>query len=331
MTTPISLVGTASYLPETVRDNAFFGESGSQSPMFKGSRFRHHVAPGETATDMVERAARKLGEKLNLSFARDVDIILTNVPCLDQPFTGCGAAVAQALGAKPRWIVDMQNTGCVSFVFMLDLARALISSSGARSALLCNVQNTAGRVFAHPENRTRPQSAIPGDGCGVGYVVANDESPVRAIATRSYGEYSGDMRLASDDGQMWWEPRKTPLYIDFSESRMGKIVARGNQLVPQIVREACKEAQIHPSAIDVLVTNQPNATFLRNWREALELPEHKHVHTFDQHGTLFGAAMPIAIEKATESVLKPGSTLALGGFSHAGDYAGAAIIEWRGR
>ena len=51
MTTPISLVGTASYLPETVRDNAFFGESGSQSPMFKGSRFRHHVAPGETATD----------------------------------------------------------------------------------------------------------------------------------------------------------------------------------------------------------------------------------------------------------------------------------------
>jgi 3-oxoacyl-[acyl-carrier-protein] synthase-3 len=214
---------------------------------------------------------------------------------------------------------------------MLELARALMSSSPARTALLCNVQNTAGRVFAHPENRTRPQSAIPGDGCGVGYVVANDESPVRALCTRSYGEYADDMRLANDDGEKWWEPRKRPLYIDFDESRMGKIVARGNQLVPAIVREACKEAAISPRALDVLVTNQPNATFLRNWREALELPEHKHVHTFDQHGNLVGAAMPIAIEKAAQSQLAPGSILALGGFSHAGDYAGAAIIEWRGR
>jgi 3-oxoacyl-[acyl-carrier-protein] synthase-3 len=329
--TPISLVGTASYLPETVRDNAFFGAQGNASPMFKGSRFRHHVARDETATDMVERAARKLGEKLGLNFERDVDIILTNVPCLDQPFTGCGASVARVLGAKPRWIFDMQNTGCVSFVFMLELARVLMSTGQAKSALLCNVQNTAGRVFSHPENRTRPQSAIPGDGCGVAYVVANEESPVRAIRTRSYGEYADDMRVSNDDGEYWWEPRAKPMYIDFSESRVGKIVARGNQLVPAIVREACKEAGVTSREIDVLVTNQPNATFLRNWREALELPEHKHVHTFDNHGNLFGAAIPISIERAAGEGLKNGGTLAIGGFSHAGDYAGAAIIDWRAR
>jgi 3-oxoacyl-[acyl-carrier-protein] synthase-3 len=327
----MSLISTASYLPETVRENAFFGESGSASPMFKGSRYRHHVAPEETVTAMIERAARKLGDKLNLSFDRDVDIILTNVPCLDQPFTGAGASVAHALGIKPRFILDMQNTGCVSFVFMLEMARIIMGSTTAKTALLCNVQNTAGRVFAHPENRTRPQSAIPGDGCGVGYVVANGESPVRAIRTRSFGEYADDMRLGTDDGEKWWAPRKKPLYIDFTESRMGKIVARGNQLVPTMVREACKEAGIAARNVDVLVTNQPNATFLRNWREALELPEERHVHTFDQHGNLFGAAIPIAIEKAVEQGMKQGATLALGGFSHAGDYAGAAIIEWRGK
>ena len=329
--TPMSLIGTASYLPETVRDNAFVGGGDSAHPMFKGSRFRHHVARDETATSMIERAAHKLAHKLNLDFARDVDIILTNVPCLDLPFTGCGASVAHVLGARPRFILDLQNTGCVSFVFMLELAQALMSTSSAKTALLCKVQNTAGRVFAHPENLTRPQSAIPGDGCGVGYVVANQESPVRAICTQNYGEYAEDMRLGNDDGDRWWEPRQRPMYIDFTESRMGKIVARGNRLVPTMVREACKKAGVQARDIDVLVTNQPNATFLRNWREALELPEGKHVHTFDQHGNLFGAAIPIAIEKAEAGELKPGSTLALGGFSHAGDYAGAAIIEWRGK
>ncbi len=328
--TAMSLVAAASYLPEAVRDNAFFGESSSKSPMFTGSRYRHHVAEGETATSMIERAAEKLGERLNLSFARDVDIILTNVPCLDQPFTGVGASVARRLGARPRWILDMQNTGCVSFVFMLDVARALMRSSGAKSALLCNVQNTAGRVFAHPENRKKPQSAIPGDGCGVGYVVENGESPVCAIQTRSYGEYADDMQIKSEDGGNWWDPRTTPLHIDFTESRLGKIVARGNQLVPEIVQSACAEAGVRSSDIDVLVTNQPNATFLRNWREALLLPPEKHVHTFDEHGNLFGAAMPICIERAlANGALTKGKTLALGGFSHAGDYAGAAIIRWQ--
>lgn len=328
---PLSLVGTASYLPETVRDNAFFGCTDTKNPMFKGSRTRHHVADGETAVQMIERAARRLGENLDLDFGRDVDVLLTNVSCLDQPFTGCGASVARVLGCKPRWIIDMQNTGCVSFVFMLDLARALIRS-GARSALLCNVQNAGGRIFAHPENRARPQSAIPGDGCGVGYVVANDESPVRAIETLSHGEYADDMRVKSEDGEAWWAPRSGPLHIDFTQSRIGKIVSRGNQLVPKIVTKACAEAGISVSDIDVLVTNQPNKTFLRNWREALLMPEEKHVHTFEDHGNLFGAAMPISIEKAAlQGTLTNGSTLAIGGFSHAGDYSGAAIVDWRGQ
>jgi 3-oxoacyl-[acyl-carrier-protein] synthase-3 len=329
--TAISLVGSASYLPETVRDNAFFGAEDSKSPMFRGSRHRRHVAPGETAAGMIEMATRKLSGKLGLQLDRDVDILLTNVPFHDVPFGGSGASVARLLGLKPQWIIDMQNTGCVSFVFMLELARALMGSSPAKTALLCNVQNTAGRIFALPGNRERPQSAIPGDGCGVSYVVANAESPVRAIYTRSYGEYANDMRVKSDDGRPWWEPGEKPFYLDFAESRVARIVLRGNRLVPEALREACRAAEVAPKDLDVLITNQPNAFFLRNWREALELPEHKHVHTFDEHGNLFGAGMPICIEKAIDAGLRDGALMAVGGFSHAGDYAGAAVIEWRRR
>jgi 3-oxoacyl-[acyl-carrier-protein] synthase-3 len=82
-------------------------------------------------------------------------------------------------------------------------------------------------------------------------------------------------------------------------------------------------------AIDLLVTNQPNSIFLRNWREALELPREKHHDTFDTYGNLFGAAIPINIEDALRSnKLAPGNLLALAGFSHAGDYAAAALIRW---
>ena len=52
--------------------------------------------------------------------------------------------------------------------------------------------------------------------------------------------------------------------------------------------------------------------------------------TFYEHGNLFGAAMPICLERANDDgKLEDGSVVVLGGFSHAGDYAAAAAIRWR--
>ncbi len=90
-TTTVSLAGVASYLPEKVVDNDFFGDPDAPRPaMFKGARLRHHVADGETAVDMIERATRKLFDRLNLDPRKDVDLILTNVSLPDSPFTGAG-------------------------------------------------------------------------------------------------------------------------------------------------------------------------------------------------------------------------------------------------
>jgi len=82
--------------------------------------------------------------------------------------------------------------------------------------------------------------------------------------------------------------------------------------------------------IDLLVTNQPNPYFLRNWREALQLPQQAHPDTFDMYGNMFGAAIPITLEHAIEAGrLKSGALLALAGFAHAGDYAAATLIRWQ--
>ena len=336
---PISLVSAASYLPENIVPNTFFTESiadgekapNSNHPMFKGTEFRHHVAEGETAIGMLERASRKLGDRLNLDFSKDVDIILINTTVLDMPFTGCGAELAHVLGAKPSWIIDVHNGGCVSFVYMMDIARSLMASSGAKTAMICNVQNAAGRIFGHPENRKLPQSAVPGDGCGVGYLVANDSSPVQSIVRRSYGEYAKDMTAVSDDGQKWWDPRETPMHIEFTENKLASIVGRGNKIVPEALYAALKEANISMQHVDKLITNQPNHTFLRNWRESVCVAEENHIHTFPEHGNLFGAALPISLARGIETgVLKKGDNLLLGGFAHAGDYACGSVVHWQG-
>jgi 3-oxoacyl-[acyl-carrier-protein] synthase-3 len=199
-----------------------------------------------------------------------------------------------------------------------------------KTALLCNVQNAAGRLFSHPETRKLKQACIPGDGCGVAYVVASGESPVKSVVLRNYCEYAGDMALVRADGTEWWEPSAASGYIDFTEAKLAQIMGRANRIVPEAIREACRRAGLDLRGIGTLITNQPNRIFLRNWREALELPPGRQVSTFERHGNLFGAALPICLEEAVLSGhLKENSHLVLGGFAHAGDIAAAAVIHWK--
>ena len=88
-------------------------------------------------------------------------------------------------------------------------------------------------------------------------------------------------------------------------------------------------ANITTDQIDTLITNQPNPVFLRNWREALQVDAEQHIDTFREYGNLFGAGIPVSLERAQQTgKLKNGSYVVLGGFSHAGDYAAAAVIRW---
>jgi 3-oxoacyl-[acyl-carrier-protein] synthase-3 len=138
------------------------------------------------------------------------------------------------------------------------------------------------------------------------------------------------MAIVRPDGSEWWEPSTAIFYVDFNESKLFHIMNRANHIVPEVIREACRRAELPTSEIDTLITNQPNNVFLRNWREALQVPSHKHITTFERHGNLFGAALPICLEVAIESgQLKSNSHLVLGGFAHAGDFAASAVIHWK--
>lgn len=329
----VSLLGVASYFPERIVTNDFFAAgAAARKGMFTAPKTRRHVGPDESAADMVTRAATRLIREQNLEPARDIDILFTNVAVPDQAFTGCGAEVAHRLGARPRWILDLHNAGCVSFVYMFELARVLMSASDARGALLCNVQNAAGRVFSNSEVRLQAQAPVPGDGCGVGYVAVGDASPVLSVLHECHGEFARDMDAAAADGRRYWEPGASPISIRFTPERVASIIQRGNRLVPDLVLRACTEARVRAADIDLLVTNQPNSIFVRNWHEALELAPEQHHDTFDTYGNLFGAAIPINIDDALRlGKLRPGMLLALGGFAHAGDYAGAALVRWRPR
>lgn len=333
----VSLIDVSTYLPgEPIGADYYaqFAESDDllDNVMFRAPKFRHHVAPDETAVDMVERAAAGLIARHGDDVLADVDVLITHTQMPDMPFYGGGGGVAHRLGMKPDWVLDLHNGGCAAFVLGLQVARQLLSSGAGRTALIAVAQNAAGQVFDQPGVRRKAQAAVPGDGAAVGLVTLSDRSPILDVQCRTYGEFAGDMTIAVDPPRKWWQPGPGEGCIGFTDAKITKVLARGNRQVPEVSYAVCDRIGIKPRDLDLFVSNQPNRVFLRNWREALELPAERHVDTFDDCGNLFAAGIPINLDRAIgDGRLRAGDVVLMAAFAHAGDFAGAAAVRWGGR
>jgi 3-oxoacyl-[acyl-carrier-protein] synthase-3 len=338
MSTPtISLLDVSTYLPGEPVGVDYYAQYASEDElrdnlMFRAPKFRHHVGPDETVTDMIERAAAGLIDRHGHDAVANVDVLITHSQMPDMPFYGGGGGIAHRLGMKPSWVIDLHNGGCAAFVLGMKLARQLLGAGEGRTALVAIAQNAAGQIFDQEGVRKKAQAAVPGDGAAVGLLAVSDQSPILDIECRTYGEYAGDMTIAVDPPRKWWQPGVGEGYIGFTESKITKVLARGNRQVPEVALAVCDRIGMSSKDIDLLVTNQPNRVFLRNWREALELPKERHRDTFDECGNLFGAGIPINFDRAvSDGQVQKGDTVLMAAFAHAGDFAGAAAVQWGGR
>ena len=333
----VSLIDVSTYLPGEPVPADYYAQFAKSDElrdnlMFRAPRYRHHVAADETAIDMVERAAAGVVDRHGHDAVADVDVLITHTQTPDMPFYGGGGGMAHRLGMKPSWVIDLHNGGCAAFVLGLKIAASLLDSGQGRSALIAVAQNAAGQIFNQPTVRRKAQAAVPGDGAAVGLVTVSDESPILDVECRTYGEYAGDMTIAVDPPRKWWQAGPGEGYIGFTESKITKVLARGNRQVPEVAYAVCDRIRLQTKDIDLLVTNQPNRVFLRNWREALEVPKEKHRDTFDDCGNLFAAGIPVNLDRAiTDGQLNKGDVVMMAAFAHAGDFAGAAAVRWGGR
>ncbi|WP_307821694.1 3-oxoacyl-[acyl-carrier-protein] synthase III C-terminal domain-containing protein [Streptomyces coffeae] len=337
LTSSIGMVGTGNYLPHEPISLESYVEAGLElspmdnGPLVRAPQWRHHVAPGDRASEMIERAAAPMFERVGVD-VRDVDVLITNVLLPDDMFTGCGADTAHRMGMSPEWIIDLHNGGCASFQYMLKLVGSIMATEGARTALIANVQNTAGQIFAQEGNRFKAHCVAAGDGCGVALVTAEpgpDTPRLLGTCTRNTPATARDLGMATSDGRHHWQTGDSVLDVQFDAAKTKETLELGNRLVPELVRELSEQCAFGIDEIDVLITNQPNRIFLRNWRNALGIDAERHIDTYDRFGNLYGAGVPVTLHEAvTAGRIKPGNLVVTAGFAHAGDFAAAAAFRW---
>ncbi|BAW10617.1 3-oxoacyl-ACP synthase [Nocardia seriolae] len=324
----------AGYLPGEPVGTEYFTQFSrsdrmAKNVMFRAPKGRHHVARDETAVDMIERAVAPLVDRHGTQQISEIDVLLTHTQLPDNPVLGAGTEAARRLDMKTRWVFDVHNGGCAAFIHMMWMARMILQTTDARTALIACAQNCAGPVFTQSDIRGLAQAPVPGDGCGVGLLVKNNSAPVLDIECRTYPEFAGDMEFSTNGERKYWEPGEGQGCVNFTESKVAKVMTRGNRLVPEVAQAVCKRIGVKSRDIDTFVTNQPNRLFLRNWNEAMELPPERHPDTFDSCGNLFAAGIPVTLDTENRAGrLRNGSVVLMAAFAHAGDFAGAAAVRW---
>ncbi len=334
----VSLADLATYRPAARVPAEFFAQFAeddelADNVMFRAPAFRHHAADGETSADMIVAAARRLQDRHGDGYLDDVDVVLTHSQLPEVPVRGCVGEVAHRLGLAPRTVLDVHNGGCAAFVHLIEIAGALLRAGGGRKALIGLAQNSAGQIFTQEQVRVKAQAAIPGDGAAVATLTLGDAgNPVLGTESRSFGQFSADMTAVAQPERKYWEAGPGQIHVGFTEAKIAKVLARGNRMVPEVAVALADRIGIRPADLDVLVTNQPNRIFLRNWREALELPESRHPDTFDECGNLFAVGIPMTLDAAIDDGrVRPGDVVMMSAFAHAGDFAAAGAIRWSGR
>ncbi|GAA4388537.1 3-oxoacyl-ACP synthase III family protein [Tsukamurella soli] len=333
----LTLFDIASYLPENRVPAEYFAQFQGDDAlagnrMFSAPKYRHHAGKDETNTDMMCSAIAELTARHGDSILDGVDLVISHSQLPDVAVVGCGGDVARRLGLDPALAIDLHNGGCAAFMLMLEITRGLFAAGSASKALLLNGVNTGVNIFTQDRVRSLSQASIPGDGASAALITTDGPTEILEVVCRQHSEYAGDMTAAIEPHRRYWEPGEGQMSVGFTESKISKVLARGNRLVPEMALEAAARRGLRGPEIDWLITNQPNRIFLRNWREALELPAEQHADTFDECGNLFSVGVPHNLDVAiTDGRIKAGQTVMLSAFAHAGDFAAAALLRFGGR
>jgi 3-oxoacyl-[acyl-carrier-protein] synthase-3 len=324
----ISIIGTGSYLPETVWTNADLVARGVETTdewIFSktGIRQRHIAADDEATSDLAVQAALRALEAANVS-ADEIDLIVlaTSSPDMIQPST---AAIVQGkLSAVNAAAFDV-GAVCAGFVYAMVTAVGMMRGFAHYKKVLVIGAETYSRIL---DWKDRTTCVFFGDGAGAvvlsetkapGYLshfIMNDGTGAEVIKFPAGGSrlpaseqtLSDGLHAFQMDGQKVW---------DFAVKAM-----------PDAVRKSCEYAGCRSQDIDMLISHQANINIIQKGMDALGLPMDKTFITIRDTANTSGASIPIALDAAVKAgKLEQSDLLALVGFG-GGLSWGSVLLKW---
>jgi 3-oxoacyl-[acyl-carrier-protein] synthase-3 len=317
------IIGTGSYLPQTVLTNADLEQKIETTAEWiverTGVEERHIAAPGETTCDLAEQAARRALEAAALE-GRDIDLIVLGTTTPDHVFPSVATQLQHRLGCHGVPAFDVQAV-CTGFVYALDIAHRFIRTGGACRALVVGA-DTFTRIINWEDRGT---CILFGDGAGAVVLEAADAPGIIDSRLGADGRYK----------ELLWVPAGVSSGYDQTQQNAAFVEMRGSEVfkvavttLKDIAEQILAANQMSIADIDWLIPHQANRRILAATAKRLGLSEDRVVDCVRTHGNTSAASIPLALDVAVrDGRIQRGDTLLLEGFG-GGFTWGATLLKY---
>ncbi|MDN0075533.1 beta-ketoacyl-ACP synthase III [Crenobacter sp. SG2303] len=314
------ILGTGSYLPETVLTNAQLAERVDTSDEWIVSRTgihsRHVAADNELTSDLAVRAARAAMQNAGVTPDEiDMIIVATTTPDMQFPSTAC--IVQEKLGIPNCAAFDVQAV-CAGFVYALATANGHILSGVANKVLVIGAEVMT-RILDWEDRRT---CVLFGDGAGAVVLGASDEPGLIRSKLAADGRHQHILNTPAQiaGGKIQGIP-----YLHMDGPAVFKFAVKA---LSDIATKTLAEAGLDKSELDWLVPHQANVRIIESTAKHLGLPMERVVVTLPEQGNTSAASIPLAFDAAVrDGRIKRGQTVMLEGIG-GGMTWGAVLLRF---
>lgn len=278
-----SLLGIGSCAPRQVVTNDYFVEELRLDTTAKwiqdrtGIVERRHASDALTTSQLATEAAQVAISRAGLA-ADQIDLVIVATSSPDYTMPSTASLVQQQLGASRAMAFDVASA-CAGFVTASDIAARYLQT-GARNAVVIGA-DIGSRLVSFEDRGT---CIFFGDGAGA--VVMGASGAGRILASRLFS--AGDATPLS-------VPVGGAMHMD------GRAIWNfATRVLPETVRDLCREAGIAVSDIKLLVPHQANRNILEASANELGLPLDRVAINLQRYGNTLAASIPLALDEALD-------------------------------
>jgi 3-oxoacyl-[acyl-carrier-protein] synthase-3 len=325
----VAIVGTGSYLPETVMTNfdieKFLDTSDEWIYTRTGIKERRVADKDAAVSDLSKIACERAMEAAGVKPV-DIDLIIL---ATITPDTHCPAGsnwLEAKLNCDNAVSFDI-TAACSGFIFALHVADKLIKAGANKRALVIGSEIMT-RVINWQE---RESCVLWGDGAGAA-VVTESETGAQILSTHIHTDgKNGDTLLMPGGGS-----KTTPISHESVDKGLHylKMIEANRSFKVAINRfaEACEEAVgtngYTIDDVDVIIPHQANGRILQGMAKRLKVPAEKVYMTIEKYGNISSATVPIALDEAVrDGTITKDKLVVLTAFG-GGLTWGSSLIRW---
>ena len=322
-----SIVGTGSYVPETILTNAELErlvETSDEWIMTRtGIRERRIASATQSTSDLAAEAAKAALQNAGVA-PEDVDMIIVATVTPDMFFPSTACFVQTKIGAKRAVCFDV-SAACSGFLYALEIARQFIASGAQKTILVIGAEKLSTIVNWTDRNTC----VLFGDGAGAALLQHRPGSRgIRHTHMGSDGKFADILQIPGG-------ACLNPVTAENAGERLNTIRMNGKETYKQAVTamldagnrviEACS---LTTSDIACVIPHQANVRIIEAIADRMKLPMERFLINLDRFGNTSAAAVAIALDEANRTGrMKRGEHVLLVVFGGGLTWAGS-LIEW---